>query len=110
MKGLVSKGMALLKELDSEDPSFDLEDGVASLGYLLTLYPEKADDAMELLQFTVQEFPDSSFPHYSLARLYRDRGDIEQAIVHCKKCLELEPSFGDAAELLKRLESQRDSS
>jgi tetratricopeptide (TPR) repeat protein len=87
-----------------------LEDSIASLGYLLTQYPEKADAATELLQFAVREFPDSSFPHYSLARLYRDRGEIEQAIDHCKKCLELEPNFGDAAELLRRLESQLESS
>ena len=106
MNNMISKGIALLKELDSEDPSFDLNDALSSLGYLLSLYSEKSDDAMELLHFTVQQFPDSPFPYFSLARLYRDRGDIEQAIKYCRKSLELLPTFGDAAELLDSLEGR----
>ena len=107
MNGQVPKGMQILRELDAEDPSFDLKRTLPSLGYLLTQYPEKTDDALELLQLTVEEFPDSSFAYYSLARLYSDRGDIEEAIRACKKCIELEPSNGDAHTLLERLEQQR---
>ena len=99
--------MAILRALDLEDPSFDLERTLPSLGYLLTQYPEKADDALELLHLTVEEFPDSSFAYFSLAKLYGDRGDVEQAIRHCKKCLQLKPNDGDAATLLNRLEQQR---
>jgi tetratricopeptide (TPR) repeat protein len=110
MKGFVPKAVNLLKELDSENPSFDLEGAVSSLGYLLTQYPEKTDDALELLQFTVQEFPESAFPHYSLARLYRDRGDLELAIAHAEKCVELDPNPGDATQLLERLKRERDKS
>jgi tetratricopeptide (TPR) repeat protein len=106
MNGRIARGMAILKELDAEDPSFDLSDSLSSLGYLLTLYPEKADDALELLHFTVKEFPDSPFAYYSLARLYRDRGETEQAIRYCRKCLELKPNFGDAAGLLDALEGR----
>jgi tetratricopeptide (TPR) repeat protein len=107
MNGQVSKGMEILRELDSEDPSFDLKRTLPSFGYLLTQYPDKAEDALELLQLTVEMFPDSSFAYYSLARLYSDRGDTEKAIEACKKCLELEPNHGDAHTLLERLERQK---
>jgi tetratricopeptide (TPR) repeat protein len=109
MRGFIPKAVKLLKESDTENPSFDLEDAVSSLAYLLTLYPDKAEDAMELLQFAVQEFPESPFPHYSLARLYRDRGAIEQAIVHAEKCVELDPHPGDATQLLERLKREREN-
>ncbi len=103
----LSKSMEILRELDVEDPSFDLERTLPTFGYLLTQYPEKADDALKWLHLTVEEFPDSSFAYFSLAKLYRDRGDVELAIKHCKKCLELKPNDGDAASLLNRLEQQR---
>ncbi len=106
MNGQTAKGLEILKDLDSEDPSFDLEDSLSSLGYLLTLYPEKSDEALALLRFTVQEFPESSFAYFSLARLHRDRGEIEQAIRYCKKYLEMEPNSGDAAEMLAALEGR----
>jgi tetratricopeptide (TPR) repeat protein len=106
MNGQVSKGMEILKELDSEDPSFDLERTLPSFGYLLTQYPEKAEDALKLLRLTLEMFPDSSFAYYSLARLYSDRGDIEKAIEACKKCLALEPNHGDAYSLLERLQQR----
>jgi tetratricopeptide (TPR) repeat protein len=108
MKGFVSKAVEHLKASDKENPSFDFEDAVSSLGYLLAQYPDKADDAMELLKFAVQEFPESPFPHYSLARLYRDRGDLDQAIVHAERCVELDPNPGDATQLLERLKRERD--
>jgi tetratricopeptide (TPR) repeat protein len=106
MNGYISGTIERLKELAEEDPAFDLEDNLATLGYLLTQYPEKADDALKILEFTVEEFPDSAFVYYSLARLYSDRGDIDEAVRHCKKCLELEPNNGDAASMLERLEKQ----
>lgn len=107
MNGQVSKGMTILTELDSEDPSFDLKRTLPSFGYLLTQYPEKTEDALNLLQLTVEMFPDSSFAYYSLARLYSDQGDIEKAIEACKRCIELEPNHGDAHTLLERLEAHR---
>ncbi len=106
MNGYISVAIELLKELSSEDPAFDMEDNLATFGYLLTQYPEKADDALKILEFTVEEFPDSAFAYYGLAKLYRDRGDTKEAIRHLKKCLVLEPNNGDAASMLERLEKQ----
>jgi len=107
MSGLAPRGLELMKDSASEDSLFSLEDTLAETGYLLSLYPEKTDEALAVLEFTVQEFPDSSFAYYSLARIYRDRGDIEQAIEHCRKAVELRPNMGYAVELLERLEQQR---
>jgi tetratricopeptide (TPR) repeat protein len=106
MNDEMDRGLAIFKELGSEDPAFDLSDSLSAQGYLLGLYPEKADDALELLEFTVQEFPDSPFAYFGLARLHRDRGEKEKAIRYCKKCLQLEPNFGDAEELLAALEGR----
>jgi len=107
MSGLAPRGLELMKELASEDPLFSLEDTLAETGYLLSQYPEKTDEALAVLEFTIQEFPDSSFAYYSLARIYRERGEIELAIEHCRKAVELRPNMGDAVELLERLEEQR---
>ncbi len=106
MNGHISRSVELLKKLDSEQPAFDMEDHLATFGYLLTQYPEKADDALKILELTIQEFPDSAFAYFGLAKLYRDRGDTDEAIRHCKKCLELEPNNGDAASMLERLEKK----
>lgn len=60
---------------------------------------------MEILRELDAEDP--SFAWYSLAVLYRDLGEIENAIEACRKCLELQPNHGDAHSLLERLERQR---
>ncbi len=103
VNGCVSKGMKIFEELESEDPDFKLNDALSSLGYLFTLYPEKTDDALLVLEFTVEKFPEDPWAYYSLARVYRRLGDLEKAIKNCRKSLELEPSVGDISQLLERL-------
>ena len=39
----------------------------------------------------------------SLARVYRQVGDLEKAIASCRKSLELRPDVGDISQLLERL-------
>jgi hypothetical protein len=90
MNGRVSKGLKILEEMDLEDPNFDLSDSLSGLGYLFTLYPDKTEDALSVLQFTVEKFPKDWFAYYSLARVYRQLGDLDKAI-------------GDVSQLLERL-------
>ena len=107
MNGRVSKGLKTLEELESEDPNFDLSDSLSGLGYLFTLYPDKIDDALSVLRFTVEKFPDDPWAYYSLARVYRQLGDLDKAIVSCQKSLELRPDVGDISQLLERLLEER---
>ena len=103
MNGRVSKGLKILVELESEDPKFNLSDSLSSLGYLFTLYADKTEDALSVLQFTVKKFPKDPFVYYSLARVYRRLGDLDKAIANCRKALEIKPSVGDISQLLERL-------
>jgi hypothetical protein len=103
VNGYVSKGLKIFEELESEDPDFKLNDALSALGYLFTLYPEKTDDALRVLDFTVKKFPDDPWAYFSLARVYRRLGHLEKAVENCRKSLELEPNVGDISQLLERL-------
>jgi tetratricopeptide (TPR) repeat protein len=103
MNGLVSKGLQIFEELESEDPGFDLSDALSGMGFLFTLYPDKTEDALSVLQFTIENFPDDPLAYYSLARVYRQVSDLDQAITSCRKALEIRPSVGDVSQLLERL-------
>jgi len=108
MNGRVSKGLNILEELKSEDPNFDLSDSLSGLGYLFTLYPDKTENALSVLQFTIEKFPEDPFVYYSLARVYRQLGDLDNAIANCRKALEIRPSIGDVSQLLERLLKERE--
>ncbi len=108
MNGRVSKGLKILEELESEDPNFDLSDSLSGLGYLFTLYPDKTEDALSVLKFTVEKFPEDWFAYYSLARIYRQIGDLDKAIANCKKALEIRPRVGDVSQLLERLLKEKE--
>ena len=103
MNGHSSKALKIFAELESEDPGFDLGDSLSGLGYLFTLYPDKTKDALSVLKFTVAKFPEDPFAYYSLARVYRQLGDLDKAITNCRKALEIRPSVGDVSQLLERL-------
>jgi len=103
MNGHVPKGLKILEELDSEEPGFDLSDSLSGLGYLFTLYPDKTEDALTVLPFTVEKFPQDPWAYYSLARVYSRLGDFDKAIANCKKALEIRPDVGDVSQLLERL-------
>jgi len=108
MNGHVSKSLKIFKELDSEDPDFNLSDALSALGYLFTLYPDKIQDALSVLHFTVEKFPEDPWAYYSLARVYRKLGDLDEAIMNCRKALEIAPSVGDVSQLLERLQAERE--
>jgi tetratricopeptide (TPR) repeat protein len=108
MNGRVSKSLKILGELESKDPNFNLSDSLSSLGYLFTLYPDKTEDALSVLLFTVEKFPKDPWAYYSLARVYRRNGDLEKAIANCRKALEIRPGVGDISQLLERLLQERE--
>ena len=103
MNGFISKGLKIFEELELEDPDFNLSDSLSALGYLFSLYPEKTEDALSVLHFTVEKFPGDPWAYFSLARIYRRLGDLEKAITNCRKSLEIRPNVGDVSQLLERL-------
>jgi tetratricopeptide (TPR) repeat protein/Tol biopolymer transport system component len=107
--GHVSKGLKILEKLESEDPNFNLSDSLSSLGYLFTLYSDKTEDALSVLQFTVEKFPEDPWAYFSLARVYRQLEDLDKAIENCRKSLEIRPSVGDISQPLERLLQEKEA-
>ena len=103
VNGHVSKGLKIFEELESENSNFNLNNALSALGYLFTLYPDKSQDALSVLQFTVKKFPEDPWAYFSLARIYRQLGDLDKATANCRKVLEIRPSVGDVSQLLERL-------
>jgi tetratricopeptide (TPR) repeat protein len=108
MNGRVSKGLKMLQALASDDPNFKLSDSLSGIGYLLTLYPNKTEDALSVLQFIVKKFPEDPWAYYSLARIYRKMGNLDKAIENCKKSLRIRPNVGDISQLLERLLQEKE--
>jgi tetratricopeptide (TPR) repeat protein len=62
-------------------------------------------EAISLLKFEVQIYPDTSSGHASLAEAYMKSGQKQLAIENYKKALEINPENNDAKEKVKELES-----
>jgi tetratricopeptide (TPR) repeat protein len=62
-------------------------------------------EAISLLKFEVQIYPDTSSGHASLSEAYMKSGQKQLAIENYKKALEINPENNDAKEKLKELES-----
>jgi len=108
VNGHVSPALSIFEELDSKDPDFSLNDALSALGYLFTLYPDKSQDALSVLQFTVEKYPEDPWAYFSLARIYRQLGDLDKAIANCRKALEIRPTVGDVSQLLERLIQEKE--
>lgn len=68
---------------------------------------EKLPEAIQILELSLQEFPEDQYAYYTsytLSSAYQKQGNKERAIQYCKKALELNPEFQAAAELLKELD------
>jgi len=63
----------------------------------------RIEEAIELCNVLVKEFPKSSANHKRLGDLYIKNNDTKQAIRSYKKSLELDPANTEVAELLKTL-------
>ncbi|MGD9347795.1 MAG: tetratricopeptide repeat protein, partial [Candidatus Aminicenantes bacterium] len=52
--------------------------------------------------------PEDPWAYFSLARVYRQLGDLDKAIENCRKSLEIRPDVGDVSQLLERLLRQQE--
>jgi tetratricopeptide (TPR) repeat protein len=62
-------------------------------------------EAINLLKFEVQTYPDTSSGHATLAEAYLKSGQKQLAIENYKKALAINPDNEDAKEKLKELEA-----
>ncbi len=102
MNGTVDKGLAMLKEVLSDNPSelrwevlFRVDDFIRS---------SRFEEALRVLQFNVEEFPNWPLAYIRLAEFHEERGDKEEALENCRKALGLDPENPEATAMLERLE------
>tara|TARA_B100000497_G_scaffold122714_1_gene154201 strand:+ start:1377 stop:2156 length:780 start_codon:yes stop_codon:yes gene_type:complete len=76
-----------------------------TIGYLL-LRDGYLEEAVEIFELNVKEYPDSSNPYDSLGEAYMKSGKIELAIINYRKSLELNPKNSNAVKMLENLERQ----
>jgi hypothetical protein len=103
LTGRMSRALALLREIASDDPSFDLEKVVYSLSEYQRSHSNQEAE-LEALRFNVEEFADSYMAYFRLAEAYEHYGDEASARENCNKALELNPDSIIAADLLRKLE------
>jgi imidazolonepropionase-like amidohydrolase len=100
----VERFRTLCDRLKKEKPGAPLlsEDSINQLGYRL-LQSDRNAEALGVLRQNVDAHPKSANAYDSLAEAYLKSGDKESAVRYYKKALEVDPLFGNAAEMLKRL-------
>ena len=86
----------------------ETEPEIFAPGVVSTRYSDKTEDALSVLQFTVEKFPEDLFAYYSLARIHRQLCDLDKAIASCRKALEISPGFGDVSQMLERLFKEKE--
>jgi tetratricopeptide (TPR) repeat protein len=102
----VGAAIALYHELKLTQPAaaFD-EDLLNSLGYRL-LRSEKVDDAIAIFRLNIEEYPDAWNPHDSMGEAYMVAGQLELAIEHYERSIQLNPDNTGGRAALERIRAQ----
>jgi tetratricopeptide (TPR) repeat protein len=79
------------------------EEYLNAAGYALLQY-NKVNEAIELFNFMVAEFPQSANAYDSRGEAYMKAGNKELAIADYKKSLELNPNNDNAKKMLEQLQ------
>jgi putative CocE/NonD family hydrolase len=91
-----------LKEKDFDAYRFD-EGQLNGLGYKL-LKKEKINNAVEIFELNIEEYPKYADGYNSLGEAYMTKGDKQRAITYYKKSVELNPNNLDADRIAYTLE------
>jgi tetratricopeptide (TPR) repeat protein len=99
--------IAFYKEVNSPENKLTQyrlgEEYLNAAGYALLQY-NKVNEAIELFNFMVEEFPQSANAYDSRGEAYMKAGNKELAIEDYKKSLELNPSNENAKKMLEQLQ------
>jgi tetratricopeptide (TPR) repeat protein len=79
------------------------EEHLNAVGYALLQY-NKVNEAIEIFNFMVEEFPQSANAYDSRGEAYMKAGNKELAIENYKKSLELNPNNDNAKKMLEQLQ------
>jgi predicted transcriptional regulator YdeE len=105
LKG-TAKAMAQYDALKSKDGASPTHEAILnSLGYRL-LYGGKEQDAVEVFEKNVRDYPQSSNVYDSLGEAYMKVGKKDPAIQNYEKSLQLNPKNNNAVEQLKKLKGE----
>ena len=100
--------IAFLEALNAPEPNparYRLgEEYLNAAGYALISY-DKLNEAIELFNFLVEEYPQSANAYDSLGEAYMKAGNKELAIENYKKSLELNPDNQSAKHMLEQLQN-----
>ncbi len=104
MHELTKKGLDLLKNAMINDPVefivllFDLGSDLLSQSRL--------EAALQVMQFSMQEYPDHYLSHFGLAKIYERLGQFEKALESCKNVSMINPEYEPAREMIIELENK----
>jgi tetratricopeptide (TPR) repeat protein len=87
---------------DPANAYLNVESAMNSFGYKL-MGMKRLDQAVEIFKLNTEAYPQSSNVWDSLGEAYMNKGSRELAIKNYEKSLELDPSNGNAVQMLKRL-------
>ena len=101
-QGYLERGLALLQDLADSGFKMDFETALVFLYYDLK-EQNKIQEAIHVLNYRIEKFPDSYFSYCYLAVMYETKGDIDKAIEMYETAIKIQPYYSDAKEILKRL-------
>ncbi|HKV78934.1 MAG TPA: serine hydrolase [Candidatus Sulfotelmatobacter sp.] len=105
LKG-TAKALAQYDTLKSKEGASSTHEAILnSLGYRL-LYGGKEQDAVEVFEKNVREYPQSSNVYDSLGEAYMKIGKKDLAIQNYEKSLQMNPKNNNAVEQLKKLKGE----
>ncbi|MCK8522218.1 serine hydrolase [Aquimarina sp. D1M17] len=93
-----------IKEETKEEYDFDDPNMLNSLGYEL-MGQDKIEEAIEVLELLVSEFPELSNPYDSLGEAYFMNKQYDLSLVNYKKSLELNPKNDNAVEMIEKIKT-----
>jgi tetratricopeptide (TPR) repeat protein len=102
----ISDVIRLLKTLRSNNPDAALvsEDNINNLGYGL-MDRKLFSQAVAILRFNADDFPESANAWDSLADAYFHSGDVPKAVENYKKALQIDSSYSNADDAKKFIAS-----
>jgi dienelactone hydrolase len=95
----------IYQSMQKDNPQFKLEKDTLTAWGADLIDENTLPEAIDLLKFEVQIYPDTSSGHATLAEAYMKSGQKQLAIDNYKKALAINPDNEDAKQKLKTLES-----
>lgn len=115
---------AYLREIDAMTDGSRVDEAIAHLRHILTIYPKNLEayrllgkallekdrhlDAADIFQRVLSSVPDDFVSHVGMAIVREDEENIEAAIWHMERAYEAQPSNAAIQDELKRLYARRD--